>query len=600
MKSAYIFHDAFSDPVSEWYAWMKTALEEMGYFVVVPKFPTPAGQSLDSWMAVANAYASKWDEGTIVIGHGAGGAFALRMVEKAAVSIHGLFLVASYAEKIGHAGFDRVNESFFKNPFDWSAIKSHAMVIESFAGGNDPFVPASVSENLAANLGIKSQIIPDGGHVTRADGFTQCVPVLSGIKESMSAIEKTITPEMEVPVASPSPAKGRAGVGFEDSEQNPLPASLTSGGGAEPTTTARTMYQDMSTLVNSNSGSVASSLLNKAREDEAAKESVSPGSTKNLFYIVGAAIAVAVALGIIGYVLYKNSPAGTLPVAAPINSLVLADSHLTIGLDNKTSYALASAIRTALAKPLADASILDIVYAGTGGRAPIKTVLSALGISAPESFGDQLTDPAWMHAAASFNGTTSHFLAIPIGHYDTAFSGLHDWEPTMVRDLGIFFGLPDAYIKTTSGTGSFTNAIVENHPVRALYYHAKAKVTLDEPVAATSAPVAAQTSSFTAVSYKDYLKNLKGEAMPSSHTQGGGTVALATETSQAPDINFIAPATTPNIPNALINVPVPYKEGDLMLAYFFINEHTLIVTDSTAIIPQILERYANSQIYTAK
>ena len=572
MKSAYLFHDAFSDPVSDWYQWMKTSLEGMGYFVVVPSFPTPAGQSLSSWQAVVKDAMKKWDEGTIVIGHGAGGAFAMRMVQDAEQPIHGLFLVASYGGKINHAGFDRVNETFFAQPFDFAKIKNNAMVIESFSGQGDPFVPLSASEELANNLGVSNQVIPDGGHVTRADGFTQCVAVLQGIRESMGTLDKSIDPIQDNPeIASiqtpPSFAK----------------ANATSPYNSAPTEQARTMYADMSTLVNSNRGSVASSLLSKARQDEAEKKDISPKSTKNIFFILGTVIAIGIALGIAAYILYKNSPANAMPANTPMTSLIMADSHVKIDIAEKTSYAVASAIRATLGKPVDDGMIRDIVYADGTSRASLATVIGILGISAPASFSDQLNDATWMHGEASFAGMTSHFIVIPISHYDSAFSGLRDWEPTMVRDLGIFFGLPDAFIKTTSTTSIFQDAMVQNHPVRALYYHAPVPITLDEPVAQTATPAA---QPFTPIPYKQYLKNLKA-----------GSAATATPAVQTPDINFIAPATTPDLPNALLNVPAPYKDGDLMLAYFFLNEHTLVITDSTAIIPQILERYANSQIY---
>ena len=76
MKTAYIFHDAFSDPFSDWYPWMKTTLEAQGYVVVVPQFPTPAGQSYESWKAAMKNYLDKFDEQTLLIGHGSGGLFA--------------------------------------------------------------------------------------------------------------------------------------------------------------------------------------------------------------------------------------------------------------------------------------------------------------------------------------------------------------------------------------------------------------------------------------------------------------------------------------------------------------------------------------------
>jgi predicted alpha/beta hydrolase family esterase len=567
MKTAYIFHDAFSDPVSEWYPWMKISLESLGYFVSVPQFPTPAGQSLASWEAVVKSNIQKWDSDTIIIGHGAGGAFALRMVEKVTQPVHGLFLVASYGGKIGHAGYDRVNETFFEKPFDWSAIKNNAMIIESFSGESDPFVPVTASEELAKNLGVENHTIPSGGHVTHADGFTQCIPVLQGIKESMSALEKTIAPESiqeESPQKSVNHLTGQIipqEITPDQEIKNSILPSL-----------AHTMYQDMSHLVNSNKGSVASSLLSKAREDEAVQKSISPKSTQNILYIVGTVIIIGVALGIIGYVLYQNAAVSIAPTTTPISSLILADSHIAVDTSNKTSYALAAKIREVLAKPVQHSSILDIVYTNGISRVSLKSVLTGLGTSAPDTFSDELNDPTFMHGEISDSGIISHFIVIPINHYDSAFTGMHDWEPTLVRDLGIFFGLPDAFIKTLGGTKTFTDVTVQNHPVRALYYHTPAPIDLTETLPTSATPTVTNPVVTTSIKYSDYIKQL----------------------TQPPTVS--APII-PDLPNPQLTIVSPYKDGDLMLAYFFINEHTLVITDSTSIIPKLLERYANSQIY---
>lgn len=558
MKSAYIFHDAFSDAVSDWYPWMKSSLEGLGYFVVVPSFPTPGGQSLESWKAVAKPLVQKWDNDTIVIGHGTGGLLAMRLLEDSNVSIHGLFIVAGYAELIGHAGYDRVNETFLKPVFNWSAIKNHAMVTEVFAGQNDPFVPAAASQVLAQNLGTNLQVIPDGGHITRADGFVQCVPVLQGIKESMSAIDKSISTEaVSVPDVQPEPkpAVPDAPIVLE----KPIAKEAS----------ARTMYADMSRLVNSNSGSVASSLLNKARADEEIKDAVSPGSAKNVLYIIGAVIATVAALGLVGYVVMQQAPAQVAQRSAPITSIILADTHVKIDLAGKQSYAVAQSVRAELAKPMSQGTIRDIVYANGTARASLKQVLEALSVSAPLGIGDELNDPDFMHGETSF-GQTGHFLAIPIAHYDTAFGEMKSWEPTMVRDLGIFFGLPEAYLKSITSTGPFSDKMITNHPVRALYYHTPTAVTFDEPGQVPSMPEQPQKP----VSYVEYLKRAE-------EAQKAAQAAAQQNTSPIP-------------------VAAPYKEGELMLAYFFISDRLMIVTDSTDLIPELLKRYANSQIYQAK
>ena len=115
----------------------------------------------------------------------------------------------------------------------------------------------------------------------------------------------------------------------------------------------------------------------------------------------------------------------------------------------------------------------------------------------------------------------------------------------------------------------FTDSMIQNHPVRTLYYHAPAPIDLTEATQPIETPSVTPLMITTPIKYSDYLKEL-------------------TQTPATP---------TPDLPNPLLSITAPYKDGDLMLAYFFINEHTLVITDSTDIIPKLLERYANSQIY---
>ncbi|MDP3988435.1 MAG: hypothetical protein Q8P80_04820 [Candidatus Levybacteria bacterium] len=54
-----IFHGAYGNPEENWFPQLKEELEALGQKVVVPKFPTPQNQNLESWMKV---FESTFDE----------------------------------------------------------------------------------------------------------------------------------------------------------------------------------------------------------------------------------------------------------------------------------------------------------------------------------------------------------------------------------------------------------------------------------------------------------------------------------------------------------------------------------------------------------
>lgn len=577
MKTAYIFHDAFSDPMNDWYPWMKTTLEAMGYLVVVPVFPTPAAQSWESWRAVIKNYWDKFDEESIFIGHGTGGIFALRILENLQKQIHGLFLIASYGEKIGHAGYDRVNETFLGKGFDWQKIKYHAMVIEIFAGDNDPFVPIGISQKLAQNLGKPLQVIPDGGHLNKASGFVQAVPIAQGIKEALQVISGGIEKVTEVitdVVAGGHPAQvivpeaipvAPGGPNLPPSENRPSSTPHT----------AHTMYQDMGTVVNSNQGFVASSLLNKARTDIAVKKASNPTSVKNILYAIGGFVSILAALTIGGYLFIHYLPATTNPVAPKIPSLVTADTHQKIEIGGKESYTIATAIREALDAPLSEKTIRDIYYVSGDKRISFPKVLDALTLSSiPDSLSNQFNIPYFMHGEVGMKMKNAHFLVIPFSSYDIAFAQMREWEPMMIRDVGIFMDVPETFLRTKMTRDSFHDELITNKNVRVLRYQ--------KPIEITSEPEPSLIPSLTIT-----------PPPISTTTQATSPVPVATS-----PVNFISEGieTIQEI-NPFLNPASPYTENDIILAYFFLNEKTVIIVDDVSIIDEILKRYTNQQIY---
>ncbi len=582
MKTAYIFHDAFSDPFSDWYPWMKTTLEGMGYLVMVPNFPTPGGQSYESWKAVLKNYINTFDEETILIGHGTGGVLALRITEELSREIHGLFLVASYAEKIGHEGYDRLNATFLDHTFAWDTIKSHAMVIQVYAGENDPFVPVATSKKLAESLGEELQTISEGGHINKASGFIQATPIAQGIKEAMSRIDRSIEPETVTPMAEPI---SQPPVPIPQKTEVPVPAPQEQSSILSKPA-IHTMYEDMSHLVNSNRGSVASSLLAKGRQDEEEKKDAAPSSPQNTLYIVGTLCMILIAVGIGVYLLGKYAPAGQQARQTSVRSLIMADTHQNISLTNKPSFILDKEIRTALELPQTPKTIRDIYYTNGSARASFTDLLSTLGTSTlPDGLASEFSQPIFMHGVGSFDGGIQRFIIAPVTSYDTAFDQMKSWEQTMMRDVGLFMDVPSLFLKTKMTKDVFHDELINNKNVRVLRYHKPVDITLDEAQPTDTVPTPVPASPATA---------------PTTDTASATTPAASDTTGTPADVpqDFVfqgIQAVTSQ--NPLTNVAAPYKENDIMLAYFFLNQHTIVITDQVNIIPELLTRYANGQIY---
>jgi len=80
--NVFIFHGTFGYPEENWFPWLKRQMENQGIKTYVPKFPTPKGQSLTSWLKAFKPYEKYIDKETIFVGHSLGPVFILRLLEK--------------------------------------------------------------------------------------------------------------------------------------------------------------------------------------------------------------------------------------------------------------------------------------------------------------------------------------------------------------------------------------------------------------------------------------------------------------------------------------------------------------------------------------
>ena len=92
MKNAIIVHGTEGYPEENWYPWLKKELEQQGYKVSVPQFPSPPviPAKISEWFDVLEDY--EIDEETLLIGHSLGGVFTLRILEKLSHPVKAAFI----------------------------------------------------------------------------------------------------------------------------------------------------------------------------------------------------------------------------------------------------------------------------------------------------------------------------------------------------------------------------------------------------------------------------------------------------------------------------------------------------------------------------
>ena len=163
-----IIHGYKGSPSENWFPWLGKQLVEKGHKVTIPEFPSPA--EFDDWQKVLTS--DKFDEDTVLIGHSLGGTYVLRLLENSP-HIRAAVLVAPPIKKLGIEELDHHNASFYNHEFRWDMIRNSCEHFLVFHSDNDPKVPLKQAQTISDELGGDLVVIPGGGHLNAAAGFTE-------------------------------------------------------------------------------------------------------------------------------------------------------------------------------------------------------------------------------------------------------------------------------------------------------------------------------------------------------------------------------------------------------------------------------------------
>jgi len=179
----FLIHGAYGSPNENWFLWLRAELEKQGHKVIIPKFPTPQNQNLDSWMEVFEPYLDELGPDTVLVAHSLGPAFALSVLEAINTPVKACFFVAGFLGKLGNKKFDALNASFVLQEFDWTKIKENGSSFFLYGSDNDPYVPLKLEEDFASLLDSDLYIVPGAGHFNTDSGYNEFPRLLEDIQK---------------------------------------------------------------------------------------------------------------------------------------------------------------------------------------------------------------------------------------------------------------------------------------------------------------------------------------------------------------------------------------------------------------------------------
>ncbi len=181
-ENIFIFHGTAGSPEGNWFPWLKEKLNEKDCNVIVPRFPTPEGQSLESWMEILNQYKELINKDTIFVGHSLGGMFLLKVLEQLKDPVHAAFFVSAPVGVRPIKYYDS-DYAFTHFQFNWPSIINKSKNFTVYHSDNDPYVSLGNGEGLAKELGVSLTFIPNAGHINAESGWTKFEKLLEDIEK---------------------------------------------------------------------------------------------------------------------------------------------------------------------------------------------------------------------------------------------------------------------------------------------------------------------------------------------------------------------------------------------------------------------------------
>lgn len=171
MKTAFIIHGTGGSPEGNWFQSVGKILQDHGYTVIIPRFPTPQGQSLESWTEKFQEYKKYINTQTIFIAHSSGPAFVLSILENIETSVQACYFASGFLWLIDNPDFDTLNQTITHREFDWEKTRKNCPYFYMCHGSNDPYVPLESAQKMSEKLGIEIDIIPNGWHLNQESGY---------------------------------------------------------------------------------------------------------------------------------------------------------------------------------------------------------------------------------------------------------------------------------------------------------------------------------------------------------------------------------------------------------------------------------------------
>ena len=189
MKKPIIFLVHGYNGIPKIFNYFKNALEEDGYEVVIPSFPTQTDISRDGYFAVFDKYENKINEKTIISAHSLGNIMTLKYLFANNISVRGYISLAGFGEPFVSEGRDDLNSIIAPLRLtDEELVKMPILIGKAYSiySDDDHVIPFDILENYPKEIAATSVMIPGIGHMGKKSGLEKLPKLLELVKESLA------------------------------------------------------------------------------------------------------------------------------------------------------------------------------------------------------------------------------------------------------------------------------------------------------------------------------------------------------------------------------------------------------------------------------
>jgi predicted alpha/beta hydrolase family esterase len=158
IKVIFIPGNGGGGPNDNWFPYLKTELEKLGFTVIASEFPDNKLARASYWLPFLEELGA--DENTILIGHSSGAIAAMRFAESK--KILGSVLVGTYHTDLG-LETEKLS-GYFDRPWNWEPIKRNQQWIAIYASTDDPWIPIEEPRFVKEQLDAAYFEYTDQGH----------------------------------------------------------------------------------------------------------------------------------------------------------------------------------------------------------------------------------------------------------------------------------------------------------------------------------------------------------------------------------------------------------------------------------------------------